>query len=622
MAMIGAFLGGPDTTLPAGKAGISLCVNTTDRLNLATASFTVTASGFNQTVQADASGRAYIEVDAGKTYTVTLNHQGSYENDGPQTVIAQSRMNYGVFFDLFDYPSVSTSVTVSVTFEGAGVEGVSVVASNSLGMQITGVTVSNGQAVLRGLDVGSWTVSAPTYGVSASLEVTELIESVSLALPGLRVTLQGKSTPVSISGPVSDTKTPSDNGTVVFGPLPQGQYTVSTVKETKQVQVGAGVASTTIKGLFTIYGVRIAKSVADPLARVEYIEENAGWSKGTRNSVGNWLTGNTPFTDIKPVMFNGSTWTDLNKRNLAQDVNGSPVDITTLGNDVFVEVPTWWLSITSDGTYKYIRFADTQVDSTYKKLASLWKGEDVGMFHRGCFHAYNSSGKTYSSRNRSPTVSVSTEGFRASCQARGEGYDKDMWHMNTYMHALCTLFFGTTNPQTILRGYVNASSKTTENVVTFDNDLGIAGSTSGTEMMSFLWVNAEWGNVYSFIGGAKTDGSCRLQTLDNGEPDNTTGESYVTHETTPQSSRSGYISEMDMQSTEVGFFPKACSGSSSTYWADYGRVSASGFPNVGGGWSNGDVAGPFNAYFNYSASNTNSGVSSRLSYRAGRKAQA
>ena len=554
MAMIGAFLGGPDTTLPAGKAGISLCVNTTDRLNLATASFTVTASGFSQTVQADASGRAYIEVDAGKTYTVTLNHQGSYQNDGPQTVIAQSRMQYGVLFDLFYYPAASTVVRVH-TKAGATVTATRQGDSQQITATADTSDGKNGFAYLRGLSVGdTWLIVA--NGFEQYLRVEDIY------------------------------------------------YELDIGSET------------------TIYGIRIQESVSDPVARCVYIEDNASWPKGTRNSVGNWLTGKTPFTDIKPVMFDGSTWTDLNKRNLAQDVNGSPVDITTLGNDVFVEVPTWWLSITSDGTYKYIRFADKQVDSSYKKLASLWKGKDVGMFHRGCFHAYNSSSKTYSSHNRSPTVSVSIEGFRASCQARGEGYDKDMWHMNTYMHALCTLFFGTTNPQAILRGYVNASSKTTENIITFDNDLGIAGSTSGTEMMSFLWVNAEWGNVYSFIGGAKTDGSCRLQTLDNGEPDNTTGTSYVTHETTPQSSRSGYISEMDMQSTEVGFFPKACSGSSSTYWADRGDVVASTFPYVGGSWSGGDRAGPFLAYFSNSASYTYSYISSRLSYRAGRKAQA
>lgn len=550
MAIVGAFLGGPDTTLPAGKAGISLCVNTTDRLNLATASFTVTASGFSQTVQADASGRAYIEVDAGKTYTVTLNHQGSYENDGPQTVIAESRMQYGVLFDLFYYPAASTVVRVH-TKAGATVTATRQGDSRQITATADTSEGKNGYAYLRGLSVGdTWLIVA--NGVEQYLKVEDIYYELDMGLEPI------------------------------------------------------------------IYGIRIQESVSDPMSRCVYIEDNASWPKGTRNSVGNWLTGNTPFKSIKPVMFDGTTWTELNKRNLAQDVNGSPVDITTLGNDVFVEVPTWWLSMKSEGGYKYIRFANKQVDPSYKKLASLWKGEDVGMFHRGCFHVYRTSGDAFSSHNRSPTVNITTEAFRISCQARGEGYDKDMWHMNTYMHALCMLFFGTTNPQTILRGYVDASSRTSEDVIVFDNDLGIAGSTSGMEMMSFLWVNAEWGNVYSFVGGAKTDSNYRLQTLDNGERDNTTGANYVTHDTSPQSSRSGYISEMDMQSTEVGFFPKACSGSSSTYWADIGYVRASLFLFVGGNWNGGDNAGPFRADFNLSVDDSNTTCSSRLSYRAGR----
>lgn len=114
MVMIGAFLGGPDYTIPVGKSGISLCVNTMDRQNLSTASFTITASGFNQTVQADASGRGYIEVDSGKTYTVALNIQGNYKNTGPQTVIAESRMNYGILFDLYAQEVVQTTDGISV----------------------------------------------------------------------------------------------------------------------------------------------------------------------------------------------------------------------------------------------------------------------------------------------------------------------------------------------------------------------------------------------------------------------------------------------------------------------------------------------------------------------------
>lgn len=49
-------------------------------------------------------------------------------------------------------------------------------------------------------------------------------------------------------------------------------------------------------------------------------------------------------------------------------------------------------------------------------------------------------------------------------------------------------------------------------------------------------------------------------------------------------------------------------------FADNGNVNASNFPNVGGNYNNGDNAGPFNANFNYSASNTNSNTGSRLSY--------
>lgn len=617
MVMIGAFLGGPDTTLPEGKAGISLCVNTTDRLNLATASFTVTASGFNKTVQADASGRGYIEVDAGKTYTVALSHQGTYTNDGPQTVIAESRMQYGVYFDLFDYPAVSTIVTVSASFNGSGVEGVSVVAT--MGQEtITGTTGANGQAVLRGLDTGTWTISLPDYGLSQSLRVDNLMESVSFSLQGISVTLYGGSTAVTVSGPgFNETRTLDNGGTGLFGPG-TGQYTVSTAYETKTVTVGNATIAVTIEGAPLIYGVRIAKNTSNPMSRVTYIESNAGWPKGTKTSVGNWLTGLTPFISIKPVMKAGDTWTDLNKRDLTKDLSGATVDISSLGHDVFAEIPTWWLSFADDGTYQYIRFANKKVDSTYKKLANLWKGKDVGMFHYGCFHAYNESNKTYSSNNRSPTVDVSTEGFRASCQARGEGYDKVMYHQRMYIEALCLLYFGTTNPQTILRGYVDASAKTSESLTSFSNDLGIAGSTSGTDHMAFLWINDFWGNIYEFVGGAKTDSSCRLQTLDNGEPDNTSRTGYITHSTTPTSSRSGYVSEMDCQSTEVGFFPKVCSGSSSTYWADDGYVNVSRFPLFGGCWNDGDIAGPFCAYFSRSASDTYSYISSRLSYRAGR----
>lgn len=152
--IVGAFLGAPDATISAGFAGISLCINTTDRQNLDTASFTLVAQGFSQTIQADASGRAYIEVPSGKTYTITLNHRGIYQNDGPQMVIADSMMRYGVLFDLFTYPDVSTVVRVLTASSGMTVTGVS--GANSM----TVISDSNGIAEFHGMPTGSiWTFS-------------------------------------------------------------------------------------------------------------------------------------------------------------------------------------------------------------------------------------------------------------------------------------------------------------------------------------------------------------------------------------------------------------------------------------------------------------------------------
>ena len=49
------------------------------------------------------------------------------------------------------------------------------------------------------------------------------------------------------------------------------------------------------------------------------------------------------------------------------------------------------------------------------------------------------------------------------------------------------------------------------------------------------------------------------------------------------------------------------------FWCDNGNVNTSNFPNFGGNWNNGDNAGPFNWNFNYSATNTNSNIGSRIS---------
>lgn len=172
VTIVGAFIGGPEPSISAGMAGISLCINTTDRLNLDTASFSVMSEGFAQTVSADASGRAYIEVPSGKTYTITLNHQGTYMNDGPQRVIVESKMVYGVYFDLFSYSEIATIVRV-LTLPGVMITGTS--GSNSINV----VAGDDGIAEFRGLPAGStWTFSYES--LSKTVEIDRIVINVDL----------------------------------------------------------------------------------------------------------------------------------------------------------------------------------------------------------------------------------------------------------------------------------------------------------------------------------------------------------------------------------------------------------------------------------------------------------
>ena len=542
MTMIGAFLGGNPPDVPAGKAGISLSVNTTDRQNLSTASWTLTGGGKTYTVNADASGRAYIEVDAGITYTVTLTHQGNYENDGPQTVITESTMQYGVLFDLFSYAAVSTVVIVQTE-------------------ENTVVTATDGET---------------TY-----------------------------------------TETSNASGIATFNGLPANtEWTFSIPQgETTTVIINTLVTQVNLEPTY-IYGVRIARSTSSPTSRCVYIDDCAGFTPASGTALNSWA-GNKLISGIRPVVFNGETFTDLNKRDLTKTVDGSESNISVKGNDALTVIPTWWLSITNDSTYIYIRFSNKQADSSYHRYASMFDGKDVGQFAVGCFLGWVNSSMLYSKTNNNPSNNTSIRDFITYAHNRGAGYDLFMGHHVIYLQALFTLLYRSTNCQTALgQGYVGGSAVQANAALSFENDYGMAGSTSTTERMSFFWIHDFWGNLYQFIGGMKTNSSRQLMTIVDGLASVTESDFTLQSTSALSSNLSGYISDV-VGTSEAGFFPQACSGSATTYWCDSGYVNASLFPRFGGYFSYGDYAGCFNLNFDVSATGTVSNVGSRLSYRAG-----
>ena len=539
--VMGAFMGGGTIMVPKGKCLLHLHINTIDRANLSTASWTITATGKSYTATADSSGRADILVDADASYTITLNHDGEYYNDEPQYVNATSCGVAWIYFDLFQYPDVSTVLQVYTEPSTQ----VTIVSGTNTQVKTSD---SNGLAQFNGLASGSvWTVSA--NGKSATVTIEHLL-------------------------------------------------TVVTV------------------GKMPIYGVKIARTGSDPSARVTYINDAEGFTQivnsGNSFNMGSW-DGNDLISGIKPMSKSGSVWTELDKRTLS----GCP---TSTAADALVEIPTWYLSFDNDDDYIYVRFSEKKQDDTYDDLASRLNGERIGMFHWGMFHGLISSSKLYSYSGVTPTVSQSITNFSNYAKARGTGYDLITYYQAQYLIALMVLLFKTTDLQSALgKGLTNSGSAAqSRSKLTFTNDYGMYGSTTDYATCAcFFWIHDIWGNIFDFVGCAKTDSSSRLMTIIDGYSSVTESDFTLVTPNTPTGTRGGWVSDV-VGTTGAGFLPKTCSGSSSTFWCDRGYVYASHFPYWGGGWSDSDDAGPFYWRFSNSATSTSGNIGSRLSYRSGR----
>ncbi len=465
------------------------------------------------------------------------------------------------------------------------------------------------------------------------------IVSVSVTAPE-GVSVAGRTVTATASGQTTQTRTIPSGATSVAFSLPAGTWTFSvdlpsssykTSSKTQTVADGRQYSVTlVIEAKQGVYGFRIAVNTADPAARVTYPETIFGQSNlaygktpasGTGANCMNDWAGCELITGIKrqTYTYSGSqgAFSDVSDKKMS--VSGSYSSYKNY-KDVMTYVPTWWMKMTNDGTNIDCAFSNTQIDDTWKDYAGSVGSNQVGHFRVGCFAGYvntDSEEALYSIGGKVPTVNKSITNFITYAKNRGTGYDIMTWYQWTYLAALAVLLYKSTDLQTAMAsGYVSGSSVQSETALTFANDYGMYGTpgTSGTTQMAFFWIQNLWGNMYQFVGGAKTDSSYRLMTC--------TGYSSVTDsdfdKTSLSPSRSSYLNgavDKVVGTTDAGFFPASTSGSYTTYFADYGFVGTSDFPNVGGHYYYGDLAGPFYASFRYSASDTYSYTGSRLSYR-------
>lgn len=580
--------------------------------------------------------------DVANTYNTKVPASGTYDAD--TSTITFKAASGTQLFQITGIEGGGVSFTLKVTYTGApDVSGISVTATPVTGATATvqGTTNSSGIAYLSVKQNATYKVTSSktgyTFTSSPEVSCTDLTTetSISCYVPGTvtitvtdeKTSVVGRTVTATASGQTTQTKTISSGNSVTFS-LPAATWTFTTdypsgatgsTSFTQAVE-NNGTYSGTVSVVYNVvYGARIVLGTSDPSARVSYPstilgQTNKAYGKtpasGTGASCMNDWDGCELISGIHRQKGSSTRgWTDIENTAAWQAGSGT--------TDIMTYVPTWYFKMYNDGTNIDFAFSMEKIDETWLDLAGSVGTNRVGHFRVGCFAGYVSSSNLYSRGSTAPTVSTSITDFISYAKARGTGYDIMTWYQWTYLAALAVLLYKSTDLQTAMAGgYVGGSAVQSETSLTWSNAYGMAGTagTSSTAQMSFFWIQNLWGNMYQFVGGAKIDSSRRLMTC--------TGYSSVTNSDFDKtalsaalsSNISGYISKVT-GTTETGFLPSECSGSRTTYFADYGFVLASSFPFVGGYYADGDDAGPFRAYFGSGATEAGAVIGSRLSYR-------
>ena len=493
--------------------------------------------------------------------------------------------------------------TLKVSYTGASdCSGISVTATPTSGATATvqGVTNSSGVAYLTVKQNATYKITSSktgyTFATSPEATCSDLTTEVSIQcyIPGTvtvtvtdeKTSVVGRKVTATASGQTTRTQTIAAGQTSVTFSLPAGtweftsDYPSGATGAEKKTQVVANndTYSLTLKVIYNlVFGFRISVSTSDPSARVTYPptifgQTNGAYGKtpasGTGANCMNGWAGCELITGIKRQSreeYKGDTadpdewgeWVDITDTKKAVSGNLGSNVITS----VYTYVPTWYMKMTNDGTNIDCAFSQTQINTTWKDYAGSVGTNHVGHFRIGCYvcKAYEDfmHNRRFCSCSGSPYTKDTITNYISGCQGRNTGYDIMTWYQYTYLQALAVLLYKSTNLQAAMaQGYVGGSDVQSEPALTFSNDYGMAGGTN-TQQMAFFWIQNLWGNMYQFVGGAKTDSNYRLMT--------STGYSSVSDSDFDKTALSpslssylnGYVSKV-VGTTDAGFFPAEC----------------------------------------------------------------
>ena len=380
------------------------------------------------------------------------------------------------------------------------------------------------------------------------------------------------------------------------------------------------------------YSVIIDFSKSDPGGMISYTDDvdRAPMSLDWFNILGLKLC----------VLKEGKVLYYLNPDNVTKQINGSPADITTLGNDVMLEVPRMgtncmWLD--SNRLKITITTAPNRAGYDYRAF-SLHKYNDCDKIYIGRYHACLNNNKMYSSSGKTPTASQTLAQYRTYATNRGTGYTDIGICDDILLQCLYLLIVKNFNSQSAVgRGIVDTNAKhNTGEANTFGwlNNRS-PNRTNGNTAVCCLGLENFWGNILVWEDGiieTPVSGNVSQQTItmaQYADQYNSNGSGYENIGTFPYTSvdtvnngrQYGYQGRVAGVPKFI-FLPdsstvSASGRSESTYMCDWHHIGLSTvtISYFGSYWPTGSGAGAFYRDLSGAPSAAGGHVGSRLVYK-------
>lgn len=401
---------------------------------------------------------------------------------------------------------------------------------------------------------------------------------------------------------------------------PSGELTEGDAKITVQY-TEQGVTRTAEQPIKVIlrwlYGFDINNADSSPATRVSYPTgvDNAGFAAAKMDfdadvfSYGGWPS--APGNEFMPrpcmLSFDGTVAYYLNPDDYTKKADGTPSDVADInfGGNAMMEWPKIYTKRWETGGVYHFRCSNDRVDEDYECWCNYDRlDNEIPHFYTPIFFGcLDGSGRMRSISGQPNRVHTSAQMEVDAAKLNGA----DIWYTEVLadrelINDLLVMIFKSTDLQAAAgMGVAGASAALTPGTM---NTKGMFwGSDEKTSGVKVFGMEHWWGNLWRRIAGWMYVGSVQKVKLTRGTKDGTTvddynitGDGYLAiSDSAMDGDSGGYISVMKTE--RYGRFPKTLHGSGTTFETDafYYSYANEGYAGVGGRWSHGLSAGPFDS---------------------------